>query len=412
MSMRNTFKILFYAKKNAPLRNGNIPIMGRITLNGERTQISTRQSVPLKLWNASLGRAVGRSSQALLVNEQLDRIHYRIEHCYHMLLCEQVPVTPCMIKERYWGIDQRKHGLLDFFRRHNDEFFRMVGISRSKTTYYKYRSVYRHLERFIPEHYGCNDIHFKEIDRKFLADFHRYMMLECNRKKNTTWVYMIAFKHILMLAREHGYMDRNPFADYKLSCESVARNYLSMPELRSIIRLRPESPTLQLIRDAFLFSCFTGLSYIDLRRLTPRHLQRTRDCLWIHTFRQKTGVPVHIRLFDVACAIVRKYLPEECDRRIFDLPTNGWCNACLERLMAMAGISRRITFHAARHTFATTITLSQGMAIETISELLGHKSVRTTQIYAKITLSKLERDMMLLSKKIDRLYQNPVTVEF
>ena len=407
MSMRNTFKILFYAKKNAPLRNGNIPIMGRITLNGERTQISTRQSVPLKLWNASLGRAVGRSSQALLVNEQLDRINRT--HCYHMLLCEQVPVTPCMIKERYWGIDQRKHGLLDFFRRHNDEFFRMVGISRSKTTYYKYRSVYRHLERFIPEHYGCNDIHFKEIDRKFRRIFtvHDVGM---QRKKNRPGL-MIAFKHILMLAREHGYMDRNPFADYKLSCESVARNYLSMPELRSIIRLRPESPTLQLIRDAFLFSCFTGLSYIDLRRLTPRHLQRTRDCLWIHTFRQKTGVPVHIRLFDVACAIVRKYLPEECDRRIFDLPTNGWCNACLERLMAMAGISRRITFHAARHTFATTITLSQGMAIETISELLGHKSVRTTQIYAKITPSKLEREMMLLSKKIDRLYQDPVPVE-
>ena len=410
--MRNTFKILFYAKKNAPLRNGNIPIMGRITLNGERTQISTRQSVPLKLWNASLGRAIGRSSQALLVNEQLDRIHYRIEHCYNMLLCEQTPVTLCMIKERYLGTDRQKHGLLDFFRRHNEEFFRMVGISRSKTTYYKYRSVYRHLERFIPQHYGCNDLYFREIDRKFLADFHRYMVLECNRKKNTTWVYMIAFKHILMLAREHGYMDRNPFADYKLNCESVTRNYLSMPELRSIIRLSPESPTLQLIRDAFLFSCFTGLSYIDLRRLTPRHLQRTHDCLWIHTFRQKTGTPVHIRLFDVAHAIVRKYLSDGCDTPIFDLPTNGWCNSCLERLMSMAGITRRITFHAARHTFATTITLSQGMAIETISELLGHKSVRTTQIYAKITLSKLERDMMLLSKKIDRLYQNPVTVEF
>ncbi len=161
MSMRNTFKILFYAKKNAPLRNGNIPIMGRITLNGERTQISTRQSVPLKLWNASLGRAIGRSSQALLVNEQLDRIHYRIEHCYHMLLCEQTPVTLCMIKERYLGTDRQKHGLLDFFRRHNEEFFRMVGISRSKTTYYKYRSVYRHLERFIPEHYGCNDLYFR-----------------------------------------------------------------------------------------------------------------------------------------------------------------------------------------------------------------------------------------------------------
>ncbi len=404
--MRNTFKILFYAKKNAPLRNGNIPIMGRITLNGERTQISTQQSVPLKLWNAALGRAVGRSTEALLVNEHLDRIHYRIEHCYHTLLCEQGMVTPCMIKERYLGNDRRNLFLLEFFRRHNDTFFRMVGISRSKTTYGKYRSVYQHLAEFIPKHYGRSDISFKEIDREFLTDFHRYVTLECNCKKNTIWVYMIALKHILMLAREQGYMKRNPFSDYKLCYESVARNYLSAAELRGIIRLTPATPMLQLVRDAFLFSCFTGLSYIDLCQLTPRHIRKEHDQLWINTFRQKTGSPVHIRLFGVAHAIIRKYLTPECNARIFDLPTNGWCNSCLERLMTMAGITRRITFHAARHTFATTITLSQGVAIETISELLGHKSVRTTQIYAKITHSKLEKEMTLLSKKIDSLYSD------
>ena len=262
--MRNTFKVLFYIKKNAPLRNGNTPIMGRITINGQRTQLSTQLSVNPNLWDVSMGRAAGRSAVASHVNEQLSQIRFHIERCYNTLFYEHALVTPKMVKEMYFGNDQRNETLLAFFRHHNEEFSRMVGISRSKTTYYKYRCVYKHLENYVNDKFNRKDLLFKELDKEFLTGFHHYIAQECGHKKNTTWIYMIAFKHILMLARSRGHMAKDLFANYKLRSEFVARNYLSMTEIRKLIRLDLDDMTLQLVRDAFLFSCFTGLSYIDL----------------------------------------------------------------------------------------------------------------------------------------------------
>lgn len=346
--MRNTFKVLFYIKKNAPLRNGNTPIMGRITINGQRTQLSTQLSVNPNLWDVSMGRAAGRSAVASHVNEQLSQIRFRIERCYNTLFYEHALVTPKMVKEMYFGNDQRNETLLAFFRHHNEEFSRMVGISRSKTTYYKYRCVYKHLENYVNDKFNRKDLLFKELDKEFLTGFHHYIAQECGHKKNTTWIYMIAFKHILMLARSRGHMAKDLFANYKLRSEFVARNYLSMTEIRKLIRLDLDDMTLQLVRDAFLFSCFTGLSYIDLCTLTPQHIQQDGKQLWISTTRRKTGSAVNVRIFAIPYTILLKYKPMQRNARIFRLPSNGWCNICLERIMSLAGIPRHITFHSAR----------------------------------------------------------------
>ena len=405
MGTRNTFKVLFYIKKNAPLRNGNTPIMGRITINGQRTQLSTRLSVDPKLWNVNMGRVTGRRADAVRVNEQLSQIRYHIERCYNTLFYEHAQVTPQMVKEMYFGNDRRSEMLLAFFREHNEEFRRMVGTSRSKTTYYKYRSVYNHLENYISGKYERRDLSFRDLDREFLTGFHQYIAQECGHKKNTTWIYMIALKHILMLARGRGYLTTDLFANYKLHSEFVTRNYLSITEIRRLIRLDLNDVTLLLVRDAFLFSCFTGLSYIDLCTLTPEHIRQEGKQMWISTTRCKTGSEVNVRVFAIPYAILLRYNPMNRTKRIFNLPSNGWCNICLDRIMSLAGISRHITFHSARHTFATTITLSQGIAIETISKLLGHRNIRTTQIYATITHSKLDGDMERLSKRLDTLYR-------
>ena len=405
MGTRNTFKVLFYIKKNAPLRNGNTPIMGRITINGQRTQLSTRLSVDPKLWNVNMGRVTGRRADAVRVNEQLSQIRYHIERCYNTLFYEHAQVTPQMVKEMYFGNDRRSEMLLAFFREHNEEFRRMVGTSRSKTTYYKYRSVYNHLEKYLSGKYERRDLSFRDLDREFLTGFHQYIAQECGHKKNTTWIYMIALKHILMLARGRGYLTTDLFANYKQHSEFVTRNYLSITEIRRLIRLDLDDVTLLLVRDAFLFSCFTGLSYIDLCTLTPEHIRQEGKQMWISTTRCKTGSEVNVRVFAIPYAILLRYNPMNRTKRIFNLPSNGWCNICLDRIMSLAGISRHITFHSARHTFATTITLSQGIAIETISKLLGHRNIRTTQIYATITHSKLDGDMERLSKRLDTLYR-------
>lgn len=401
--MRNTFKVLFYLKRSALLRNGHAPIMGRITINGARAQFSTRLSLPPAAWDVAQNRAIGRTAEILFVNRELDAIRLRIEQCYATLVREAGEVTPGMVRTRYFSGDARHETLLGFVRRHNEAVNRQVGVDRSRSTYYKYRSVEVHLENYLPRYYGRGDLPLSELDHDFLVGFHGYLLHEAGRRKNTVWVYLTAFKHVLSQARAKGLPVADLFADYKLRSEHVDRNFLSTQELNRLSGLVKLTPSMRLVRDCFLFSCFTGLSFIDIKRLRMSNIQRVGRQWWIETTRCKTGSRVRVRLFDLPYAILRKYMPDGYTEAIFPLPSNSWCNHCLEVLMKMAGITKRITFHAARHTFATTLTLSQGMSIETISKLLGHRNIRTTQIYATITHDHLDNEMNRLSKRIDTL---------
>lgn len=218
---------------------------------------------------------------------------------------------------------------------------------------------------------------------------------------------MIALKHILALAHDRNHLTSNPFSGYKLHRSPVVRDYLTESELQDLLHIEPADAMQRLVLDAFLFSCFTGLSYIDLRRLTPRNIRSTSERSWICTTRSKTGTEVYVRLFDIPLAILSKYRTEATADPIFPLPSNGWCNVCLRRILQKAGIQRPVTFHAARHTFATTITLSQGIPIESISRMLGHRNIRTTQIYAAITHAQLDNDMDRLSGKLRLHYVQP-----
>lgn len=408
--MRNTFKILFYLKKNALLRNGNAPIMGRITIRGERTQFATHHSVDPALWDVASGRVAGRTAEAQRINDCLARIRYRIEECYHVQLGRQQSLSSQSVKEAFLGIGRQQPGLIDFFRRHNEEFRLMVGVSRSRSTYYKYRCVCRHLETYVGEQYRRTDLKFGEVDRVFLQGFHAWIARRCSARKNTARIYLIALKHIFQLAREQGYLHGDPFANYKLGSEFVARNYLSIGELNRMIELSLPTSTLQLVRDAFVFCCFTGLSYVDVCSLTWDDIRRDSGRMWISMRRRKTGSEVNVRLFSIPQSILHKYDGRHSRERLFPLPGNGWCNVCLEKIAARSGITRRITFHAARHTFATTVTLSQGMAIETISKLLGHKNIRTTQIYASVTRAKLDSDLERLSRRLDAICTPRISV--
>lgn len=393
---------MFYIKRKALLRNGKAPVMARITINGERVQMSTQQSVEPSRWNAAEGRMTGRSEEAQRLNCALELMRARIVRCYDRLISTGEPPTSLRVRELYLCDDSRQQMLLAFFKRHNDEFRAMVGISRSVNTYNKYRSVYLHLSRFVAERYRCDDMPFYRLDRRFVVEFHSYIRRTMCRKTNTVWVYMTALKHVLMLARSQGYLTRDIFSNYKLHHERVPRTYLSLDEIRRVESLPLDSAMLRFVRDMFLFSCFTGLSYIDICNLRADNVQSLGREKWINTSRCKTGTEVSVRLFDLPQMILERHRGEACDGRIFRMPSNGWCNMCLRRVMREAGIERRITFHSARHTFATSVTLSQGVAIETISKLLGHKNIRTTQIYASVTHSKIRHEMSLLSKRFCR----------
>lgn len=398
--MRNTFKILFYIKRNSLLRSGRAPIMARITINGERTQLSTNQSVMPDKWDSLRGRVRGRSEEVQQTNRNLEMLRSRLMLCYDRLIATAEPPTPFRVKDMYLGGDAGRKMLLEFFAAYIDEFSSMVGVSRSKSSYYKYRCVYKLLSEYIPERYGCPDLPFYRLDRRFVTDFHAYMTGKSRFKHNTVWVYMIALKHIVMQARSRGFLNRDIFLNYRLHSEFVPRNYLSLDELRRVVSAELENDSLRLVRDLFVFSCYTGLSYVDIRNLRFDHIHSIDKEIWVRTSRCKTGTEVGVRLFDIPLGIIARNKEPDRRGRIFRVPSNGYCNSSLRRIMGLVGIERHITFHAARHTFATSITLGQGVRIEAISKLLGHKNIRTTQIYAAVTNTYVRSEMNKLQKII------------
>lgn len=398
--MRNTFKILFYIKRTALLRNGEAPIMVRITVNGERAQLATHHSVMSDKWDSCRGRVKGRSTEARQINHSLSMIYSRIMLCYDRLLSTSEPPTAFRIKDMYLGGDKGRQMVLEFFRSYIDEFKSMVGVSRSVSSYYKYRCVYKLFAEFLAERHRCDDLPFYRLDRRFITDFHAFISGKARFKHNTIWVYMTALKHLLMQARSRGYLHCNLFMNYRLRSEFVQRSYLSLDEVRRIMSLDIRNESMRLVRDLFVFSCYTGLSYIDIRNLRFDNLQSIDNEMWINTSRCKTGTAVGVRLFDITLSIIARYTQHERRGCIFRVPSNGYCNSSLREIMRMAGIDRHITFHSGRHTFATSITLSQGVGIETISKLLGHKNIRTTQIYASVTHSRVRSEMNRLQKAI------------
>lgn len=405
--MRNTFSILFYLKRSAALRSGRAPIVCRLTINGRRVQLSTRLHAVPSSWNRKRGCVSGHGEATATLNQALSRFRYRLERCYNTLCYDHDEVTAPMVKSLFLGTSVRQERLLAFFRRHNEEFRRTVGVDRSRNTYYKYKCVCSLLTRYVNEVCGRPDMPFSELDRTFLVGFHAYLLQQSPRRPNTVRIYLIALKHILLLARNRGCLAHDPFSNYRLKSATVPRTYLTLDEVRRLQRLRPLSLTHRLVLDAFLFSCFTGLSYVDLKSLRAEDVRQSEDEYWLTVNRHKTGTAVDVRLFDFPLTIFTVYAAGTGDT-LFPLPGNGWCNHCLKELMSQAGIRKPVTFHAARHTFATTITLSQGMPIETISKLLGHKSIKTTQIYATVTHSLLSGEMQRLGERINPLFAGPV----
>ncbi len=394
-------KLLFYLKRNALLQNGYAPIMGRITIGRARASFSTRQAISPLAWDTLQHRAIGRNREMIRINRALDHLYERAMQCYELLCAEHPNPTPAMVRDRLFAADLSQVSLLELFARHNATLQQQVGLDRSLSTFYKYHSVELHLRGYLQAHYRRDDLFLGELDRNFLLGFHAYLLRELSCQKNTVWVYLTALKHVLTKARSEGYPIVDLFADYKLRCEYVARNFLSTEELIRLVGLKGLSSTHRLIRDCFLFSCFTGLSFIDLKQLRRANVRSLGRQRWIETARRKTGAPVQVCLFELPLAILRKYMPASPLQPIFPLPSNSWCNRCLAELMQRAGIEKRITFHAARHTFATTLTLSQGIPIELISKMLGHSSIRTTQIYATVTYDHLDTVMSRLSKSLD-----------
>lgn len=295
---------------------------------------------------------------------------------------------------------RKSTGILLFFERHNMAFAEKVGYSRARETYERYRVVHKHLAAYIHTVRRREDIPLSDLRSVHINGFDTWLRTTCGLSPNSVWGYMIALKHIVTLARNEGLMKVNPFASYVNSYTEVDRGYLSEEELVRLMSVPARTPVEELVRDLFLFSAFTGLAYIDIRQLREDQVQRFFDGhWWILTRRHKTQVESNIRLLDVPLRIVEKYRGKMPDGRLFPVPSNNCCNENLRQLEKRCCIKTHLTFHVGRHTFAT-VALNRGMPVETLSRILGHTNIRTTQIYAKITDKKVSADMAALADSL------------
>lgn len=400
--MRSTLSILFYLKHGSPSKDNRLPLICRITIDGESTSFSCKRRLPVDRWDPRQGRMTGSDDEAQMINQELEHLREQLLTDFSAILKEYGSIKPQWLKEYTLGAPERQEMLLYMFHKHNEDFRKMVGYGKSQKSYQRYDIVYRHLRTFIRSRYFLEDIRVKYVTIHLINAFEQYLRVTLGLKNNTVWVYMITFKHIIALARAAGAIRSDPFSTYKNHFEQVERGYLTEEELQRLMLEPLEEGTQRRVRDLFIFSAFTGLSYTDIRNLRWDNVREVFDGeTWIVTRRRKTHTPTSLLLLDIP----RQILERSGDRSasyIFRMPSNNCCNDYLIDLGRQCGFATRITFHIARHTFAT-LSLSKGVPIETLSSILGHTSIRTTQIYAKITNKKISQDMNTLADKIKSL---------
>lgn len=400
---RATFKILFYLKKNTPKKDGTTPVMGRITINGEITQFSTKISIDAKKWDISHNRLKGKSREANEINHKLDLIRVRINNCYNRILNQNDYVTALKVKNAFLGISTDEKMLLVVFQKYLDDFYSKVGKTKARGSWAYFRFSYQHLKVFLKEKYHLKDIPFRELQEDFIVEFENYLILDKKLHTNTIANYLKTLKRVVMIAVNQGWLLRSPFARYKIKKSATNRAFLTKEELEKFGTVGVNSKQQELVRDLFVFCCFTGLSYIDLKNLTFDEIQRFWDkSLWIIKKRQKTKTEFSIRLLEIPLQILNKYKELSQDGLVFNVPSHSCCITHLKTITRLAGIQKHVTFHVSRHTCAT-LFLSNNVPIESVSKMLGHTNIKTTQIYARITNKKISEDMERLANKLKQI---------
>ena len=399
---RSTFKLLLYLKKNEPKKNGNVPVMGRITIDGTPKTFGTKLEIDPNSWDLKHGRVLGKSSLALSTNQKLDKIRVRINKIYDEMLKDEGFATAQKVKLSFLGVGVMEDSLLKVFKKNNEDFEKMVSKGeRSQSTYYKYKIVYNHLKEFITYRYYRDDMAFRELTCDFIREFDLFLRVDKGCTHNTVWVYTMPLYRVAEIAIKNGLIRRNPFEDYEISMKENDRSYLLKEHVETLLFHTPTKEKYELVKDLFIFSCFTGLSYIDIKKLKNSNIQSFFDGHeWIISRRQKSDVASNVRLMEIPKRLIEKYAGITRNNFIFPVPTNKICNSYIDKLIQEVEIitEQKVTFHTARHTFGTMF-LTEGVPLESLSKMMGHKNISTTQIYAKITSQKISKDMDLISHK-------------
>jgi site-specific recombinase XerD len=400
--MQNLLSVLFYVKRNKEDNQGKVPIYMRITYDGKRAEVSAMRKVDLSKWNSKGNMVKGYSTESKLLNRHFDIMRNRVHEIHQKLLQEQEEITATLIKDIYLGNTDANKSILEMFEDHNSRMSKLVGKDFSFRTLQRYQTTQKHLSAFISSSYKRKDYPVKGIDTQFINAFIYYLKTELNHTHNTALKYLAYLKKIVRVAFSNGWMEKDPFYNFKLKTESIDREFLTKEEIIKIMEKEFSTPRIENVRDVFLFSCNTGLAYSDVKKMTADNIIKGIDGnLWIKIKRTKTKSLSSIPLLPIAQKLIEKYKGVENPKGIL-LPvySNQRMNSYLKEIAERCDIKKNLTFHVARHTFATTVTLTNGVPIESVSKMLGHRSLKTTQHYAKILDEKLSEDMNLLKARI------------
>ncbi len=401
--MNTTVSVLFYIKRAKANNEGFCPIYVRVTIQSKRFEFSANKYVNPERWSIEGTKVKGGNEEARTINSHLDYLKNQVLEAEKRLFKKDTKVTSEILKKELFGIAETKRMLIPIFQDHNDRIKELVGKEYAPGTLERYKTSLSHTIEFLEWKYKISDIEINKIDYAFVTDYEFFLRSVRNCANNTAVKYIKNFNKIIKLCLANDWMDKNPFANYKSKVKEVERVYLSEDEIQSIINKDFKNERLSLVRDIFLFSCFTGLAYIDVKNLTKSHISIGIDGdKWIFTHRQKTETASKIPILPVTQMIINKYAdhPQSVNEdKLLPILSNQKMNAYLKEIAAVCEIEKELTFHIARHTFATTVTLTNGVPIESVSKMLGHKNLRTTQHYAKVLDKKVSEDMKILRDK-------------
>lgn len=401
--MNTSVSILFYIKRAKVNNLGVCPIYTRVTVNAKRFEFSTNKYINPDKWSSEGSKVKGTSEEARTINSHLDYLKSQVLEAEKKLFKKDICLNSENLKNELFGLSETKRMLVPIFQDHNNKIKELVGKEYAPGTLERYTTSLKHTIEFMQWKYNISDIDITKIDHAFITDYEFWLRSVRNCANNTAVKYLKNFNKIIKLCLANDWLEKNPFANYKSKVKEVERVYLTETEIQSIIEKDFKTERLSLVRDIFLFSCFTGLAYIDVKNLTKSHISYGIDGeKWIFTHRQKTESASKIPILPVTQMIIDKYKNHpQCinEDKLLPILSNQKMNAYLKEIAGVCEIEKELTFHIARHTFATTVTLTNGVPIESVSKMLGHKNLRTTQHYAKVLDRKVSEDMKILKDK-------------
>ena len=395
--MKTQLFVSFLARKAMSKKTGMVPIYCRVRYGDTTAQFSTKIDVPYINWDSKRTRVKGNSKKAM--NLKLETLRISIIEKYDALIKTNVIITAKTIIDYYKNDTLIMNSVINVFKQHNTNMKSLIGIEYSYGSYKNYKTTLKHLIKYINTKYNANDIFLNKINYDFIYNFSQFLLLHTECNHNGMMKHIQRFKKITNFCINNNYITNDPFAGFKISFKKSNRVYINKQELHTLKNITLND-SLSKVRDIFLFACYTGLSYIDLYNLSLKNIRKGYDNLqWVYVKRHKTNIPSNIPILPPAFSILKKYKKQKNINRIFPMISNQKMNKALKEIAHLCNFNKKLTFHSARHTFATTVTLTNGVPIETVSKMLGHNNIKTTQLYARVIDSKISSDMLILRQK-------------